>query len=494
VIMKRILFSSFVALTCGGCVAPVMRSSLHAPRTPLQSAELWEAPTDLADRNLFDGPWGKDLAPDPHATFRFVSAKAIGVSPGFAVTDASGMEWSVKQGPEAKVEVVMSRVISAMGYHQPPVYYLGQWTISGGPSPGVQSEGRFRPKHVGLKDEGEWSWQENPFIGTRPYNGLRVLMLILNESDLKNSNNSLYTVKTSEDVAAHHWYVVRDIGTALGETGRLNPKRSDTGKFDRSGFIRGVKKGIVDFDYQGRHQELADHISPDDVRWMCDLLAKLSDGQWGDAFRAGGYDDVTATRFIARMKQKIAQGQALGQAAVAPVAPPTPIVAVPPVASDSQLLHKYVWSTLGVDGLLSTTISSGLDQWHESPPEWDLTTAGYARRFASEYAESAIGDIAKYGVARAFHHDPSFYRCECSGFARRLHHAVDSPFMARTRSGRRVLSAASLAGFLAGHMASASTWYPAPLGTRDGLKHAGLSLVSKIGVDVFKEFRPRRST
>jgi len=64
--------------------------------------------------------------------------------------------------------------------------------------------------------------------------------------------------------------------------------------------------------------------------------------------------------------------------------------------------------------------------------------------------------------------------------------------MARERDGTRVLSAASLAGFLAGHVVSASTWYPAPLGTRDGLRHAAMSLVSKIGVDVFKEFRPRR--
>jgi hypothetical protein len=74
-----------------------------------------------------------------------------------------------------------------------------------------------------------------------------------------------------------------------------------------------------------------------------------------------------------------------------------------------------------------------------------------------------------------------------------IRHTVNSPFMARRRDGTRVLSAASLAGFLAGHVVSASTWYPAPHGARDGLKHAGVSLVTKIGKDVLKEFRPRRS-
>jgi hypothetical protein len=311
--MKEILLCALFTVTSTGCIAPIMRSTLPGAPTPGQSAELWEAPTDLQERDLFDGPWGKALAPNPATTYAFVSKKSVGVSPGFAVTDDQGMEWSVKQGPEARVEVVMSRVLSAVGYHQPPVYYLPRWTISGGPAEGEQPEGRFRPKHTVLKDEGPWSWQENPFIGTRPYNGLRVLMMILNESDLKNSNNSLYQLKGAGGTpdAARRWYVVRDIGTALGETGRLDPQRNDPALFARTRFINRVKDGAVDFNYHGRHQELADHISPDDVRWMCDLLGQLRVEQWRDAFRAGGYEAPTAERFIVRIKEKIAEGQAL---------------------------------------------------------------------------------------------------------------------------------------------------------------------------------------
>jgi hypothetical protein len=181
-------------------------------------------------------------------------------------------------------------------------------------------------------------------------------------------------------------------------------------------------------------------------------------------------------------------------AGVAPcVAQEAPVAVPKPVATDRQMLQKYVWSTIGFDGTLNATLASGLDQWKKSPPEWSLDVSGYAHRWISEYAESAIGDGAKYAVAHFFHQDPSFYPCACTGFGRRLHHAVDSPFMARKPDGTRVPSAASVAGFLAGHVVSASTWYPAPLGTRDGLKHAGFSLASKIAVDVFKEFRPRRS-
>ena len=169
-----------------------------------------------------------------------------------------------------------------------------------------------------------------------------------------------------------------------------------------------------------------------------------------------------------------------------------PVPEPKPVATDHQMLHKYVWSTLGFDGALSATLGSALDQWKGSPPEWSQDANGYSRRWVSDYAESAIGDGAKYAVAHFFHQDPGFYPCACTGFGRRLHHAVDSPFMARKRDGTRVLSAASLAGVLTGHVVSATTWYPAPLGARDGLKHAGMSLITKIAVDVFNEFRPRR--
>ena len=310
--MRRVVVSSLLAMACAGCAAP-LRSTITGPPTSAQLSELWEEPKDVAAQDLFNGPWGKDLAPDPTATYAFVSAKSVGVSPGFSVTDERGTEWSVKQGPEAKVEVVMSRVLSAVGYHQPPVYYLPKWTLSGGPSSPIQPEARFRPKHTVLKDEGEWSWQANPFIGTPAYNGLRVLMLILNQSDLKNSNNTLYEVKEAgvKGKDAQRWYVVRDIGTALGETGRLDPQRNDPALFQRTRFINGVKDDVVDFNYQGRHQELTRHLAPADVRWMCDRLAHLRIEQWRDAFRAAGYDAPTAERFIGRLREKIAEGQAL---------------------------------------------------------------------------------------------------------------------------------------------------------------------------------------
>lgn len=165
-----------------------------------------------------------------------------------------------------------------------------------------------------------------------------------------------------------------------------------------------------------------------------------------------------------------------------------PVSVPPPVKNSHELLQKYVWSTLGPEGAIQATLASGFEQWREAPPEWGTGASGYAKRWASEFAESAVADTTKYAVARMFRHDPSFTRCECSGFALRLRHAVSSPFTARRRDGHRVLSPAIVAGLVAGRVVPASTWYPAPGGARDGLGHAASGVVAKMAVDVFREF------
>jgi hypothetical protein len=91
----------------------------------------------------------------------------------------------------------------------------------------------------------------------------------------------------------------------------MDPKRNDIEAFEPHGFITGVRNGHVKFAFRGRHQELLRVIRPDDVAWMCKRLARLTPAQWKDAFRAGGYDDALAARFIRRIQQKIAEGQAL---------------------------------------------------------------------------------------------------------------------------------------------------------------------------------------
>jgi hypothetical protein len=277
---------------------------------------LWDPPTGLHDRDLFYGPWGARLKPDPNATYTFVRRKTRGTNPGVVVQDPQGREWHVKQAagnghhPEGPVEVVVSRVLSAIGYHQPPVYYLPSFVMRDGKSVQTESGGRFRLHEPWLHDVGNWSWDDATVKGSRPYNGLLVILLAFSSWDLKESNNCIYQVDRGG--RKDTWYMVRDLGGALGDQGRIRTTRNDIGKFERRGFIRGVNDGYVEFEYGGKRPDLyRRRITVADVRWATGLLASLDDRQWRDAFRAGGYSNDLSERFILKIKSNILEGQRL---------------------------------------------------------------------------------------------------------------------------------------------------------------------------------------
>jgi hypothetical protein len=302
-----------IAAACGGHrkARPATTSAATA-RSAANIAELWIDPGDGAARDTFAGPGGAELAPDPAATYAFAKKKTHGTSPGYHLRDPSGREWSVKLGAEAQPEVVVSRLLWAAGYHQPPTYYVAHFQIEKDGTRIEQHGARFRPELREMRKRGDWAWEDNPFIGTRPYRGLLVLNMIVNNWDLKTEQNPILDLD-GEREGARRWYVVRDVGASLGRTpGRiLDGTPNDLRGFEQQGFITGVEGGHVRFDYIRPRTELFADITPDEVRWACALLARLSERQWNDAFRAGGYGPDQSARYIRKLREKIAAGRAL---------------------------------------------------------------------------------------------------------------------------------------------------------------------------------------
>ena len=288
--------------------SPPIRPSVSADQAQRLMPQLWEQPSERA-RDMAFGPWGREHAPRRSDVYTFEHAKTQGVNPGMTVTDSEGREWSVKQGEdEAHVEVFLSRILAAIGYHQPPVYFLDAFTLKDKDGVHTEKGGRFRLKARQLDDLGEWSWQRNPFVGTTPYNGLLATLMLFNSSDLKNNNNTLYRY-TPAGGKPTVWYVVRDIGTSLGETGHIDPQKNDPGLFARDPFVTGVDDGYVVFGYQGWHKELIRrHVRADDMVWACRQLSALTDAQWREAFHTAGYDIDTANQFLAALKTRIDTG------------------------------------------------------------------------------------------------------------------------------------------------------------------------------------------
>jgi hypothetical protein len=324
VIARRAISAVVVAVLTLGCAGRtrIVRPPA-APPTPEQMSELWVDPGSRP-RDLFYGVGGQQLAPPKDAKYKFKAKDELGFSVSYDVIGPDGTEWSAKIGPEAQTEVVVSRLLWGLGYHQPPIHYLPSWNlVQDNGDARKESEARFRAKLEYLERQKEyWSWKDNPFLGTRPFNGLLIVLLILNSTDLKDDNNSIYDVKQPVPGAVpgvRRWFVVRDIGAALGDTGKLFPRRNWIEGFEQESFIEGVKDGRIEFAFAGRHQELLDMITPADLQWAATRLQRVTSQQWRDAFRAANYTDAVRDRYLRKIRQKV--DEALKVAAAAQVTP-----------------------------------------------------------------------------------------------------------------------------------------------------------------------------
>ncbi len=279
---------------------------------PVRMAQLWEAPTDLAQRDLFLGAGGSKNEPDPNEMYEFKDQKAVGTQPGYDVKDSKGREWSVKLGAEARPEVAASRLLWAIGYHQPSVYYLPRWTLVRDGKRTPQTGARFRLDNT--KNLGEWSWRKNPFLHTRPLAGLFVYQVMVNNWDVKSQQNAVYRFK-DDDKGPREQYMVKDLGASLGRTAwPVGGTKADPDGFDEEPFIERVEGNRVRFAYQGAWLEpqLVRSITPADVRWTAELLSRITPKQWSDAFRAAGFGDSEANRYIRRLQQKVGEGLKVG--------------------------------------------------------------------------------------------------------------------------------------------------------------------------------------
>ena len=281
---------------------------------PVRMAQLWEPPTDLEQRDLFRGVGGSKNAPDPDEIYEFKEEKAVGTQPGYDVKDSKGREWSVKLGEEARPEVAVSRLLWAIGYHQPSVYYLPRWTMVRDGKRIPQTGARFRLDDT--KNLGEWSWRKNPFLHTRPLAGLFVYQVMVNNWDVKSQQNALYRLKDDDDKKnPREQYMVKDLGASLGRTAwPVGGTKADPAGFEEEPFIERVEGNRVRFAYQGAWLEpqLVRSITPADVRWTAELLSRLTLKQWSDAFRAAGFGQSEADRYIRRLRQKVSEGLVVG--------------------------------------------------------------------------------------------------------------------------------------------------------------------------------------
>jgi hypothetical protein len=286
-------------------------AQVQQPQPQVALLELWSEPRDIAQRNLLWGGSRQAEAPRDNDVYTVTAVDKTGYSPGYDVTGPDGREWDIKVGKEVQSEIVLSRILWALGYHQPQTFYVTNWQLSGTwKYEGEPARFRLQSDH---KSDGEWAWRENPFTGSRPLQGLVAINLLLNNHDLKTSNNRIY-VLTVPGAEPRRRYVVQDVGSSLGKPRGLpyvRGTRNDIDDYEELNLIRNINGARVQLDYRGQHGDILERLSPTDVVWGSELINRLSDAQLDDAFKAGGYEAEIRQRYIAKLRSKIREGLAL---------------------------------------------------------------------------------------------------------------------------------------------------------------------------------------
>jgi hypothetical protein len=268
--------------------------------TPL----LWQEPVDIASRNLYFGPGGGTMKPNLSKVILVEEKESGAGSLKIRVRDGSNREWVVKVGGEAQAETAASRIVWAAGYYTDISYLAPRVEIEG---KGVFENARFEARSKGVKRLDEWLWDNNPFAGTQELQGLKVLLALLDNWNLKNENNQIVYVREDDAGRSELRYIISDLDTKLDKTGK-HPgmwARSKDDSVLKSRFIDKVKDGLIVFDYGGRHKERLCDITVGQARWIGGWLAKLSDQQIKDACRAGNYSPEESQTLAAAIRARI---------------------------------------------------------------------------------------------------------------------------------------------------------------------------------------------
>lgn len=298
---------AFAFITICFSVAAAQEKAL----APSGSAVLWE-PVAIAERDLYWGPGGREMFPVMEG-MTYVDRQVGGNNLKFRLRDKEGRDWVVKAADESQPEVAATRLLWAIGYPTEVDYLVPKVSIA---KWGNRKNVRFEARPKGVKRGDRWSWDDNPFKATNEFAGLRIMMAMLNNWDLKDEN----TVILEKD--GKSYYAISDLGSSFGKLARHSGTRSgrsvnEPEHYADATFIKAVDGQMIQFNYTAQRADLMQGINVQHGRWLADLLLQLSDKQIQDAFRAANYKPEEIALLTASFKARIAELDKHTQVAVA---------------------------------------------------------------------------------------------------------------------------------------------------------------------------------
>jgi hypothetical protein len=305
----------------------------EAPLAPGEHV-LWADPGDPASLDFRYGAGGPDQEPQP--PFHFLGEDLSGTTPKVKVKDNRGLNWSVKWGEETSPSTFTSRLVWACGYFVQAEYFVPNGRIEDThdlkradryiSKDGSFNNARFQiradfPKYLAGQS---WTWTKNPFIGTREFQGLKILLLLVSNWDAKDARNTVSAsngqflmdsnLSILEDTGTggrRYLYFDEDWGASMGKWGNFF-KRS---KWDCEGFAEQTENflqvrpnGEFKWGFEGKHKgDLVKGIDKSGLQWLLQFLGKITDEQIRTGLAASGATAAEVDCFSKSLRARINQ-------------------------------------------------------------------------------------------------------------------------------------------------------------------------------------------
>ncbi len=283
---------------------------------------LWKEPPATTVSDWVWGPGGAETAPRP--PFQFVKENLGGTNPKIEVRDGVGRVWVAKFGGEVHSETFAARLLYATGYAAAPTYFIGDGIIEDAhglkrAKPFLTKTGSFHNARFKLRQRHkiQWSWVENPFLGSHELGGLKILMMLLSNWDAKDardgagSNNGIFEPSRSDGSSS--WFAVTDWGASLGKSGGFfKRERWDwRGYRDQTPHFATLRSdGSIRWGFGGKHsRDITAGVGVEDVRWLLPYLSPITDEELAAGLSASGASAPVAQQFTRSIRDRISKLQ-----------------------------------------------------------------------------------------------------------------------------------------------------------------------------------------
>jgi len=154
-----------------------------------------------------------------------------------------------------------------------------------------------------------------------------------------------------------------------------------------------------------------------------------------------------------------------------------------------ELFLNYLNDSYGLTAFANSTVRAVYSQIRGKPTGWGTDFPGFAQRYGSAVAVSAINGNVRYGMEEVFHEDLRYIPCHGCTVKHKIENALLAEITARhDNDGHRFFTLTPTVADFSGPIIAHSVWYPGGFDPFAGVVATRTVFATRVGLHLFREF------